>query len=213
VTILQAELRDQLRAARKAPAREPWREPTYADFAYYERALALDATLTHTGWIDLEATPAGILVYDKGIINIATDQRGYMETWEKALLLTIELEPVLHWARLYGTHVVVEAPLSRNVNRFESTLIAGLLVYLDRRRHHQKCHMISATHASAVLLGDAKTRSAERKPKIREAVTRLIPEAGMPGWNEHIRDAAAVGLTHLFDEKRRRMAQRGNPDE
>jgi len=74
-----------------------------------------------------------------------------------------------------------------------------MLVWLDWPR---ACHDISATHVSAVLLGDARVRSAERKVAIREAVIRLCPEAAGRRWNEHIRDALATGLTYLHDLKR-----------
>jgi hypothetical protein len=52
---------------------------------------------------------------------------------------------------------------------------------------------------SAVLLGDPKTKSEDRKAAIKEAVCRYIPEAAGRTWNEHTRDALSVGLTRLFD--------------
>jgi len=185
---------------RKQPAKgDPWHFPLLDDFAQGIQVLAFDATLSHTGWILFEVTPARILVRYAGIINPLTDLTGYRATWDKARHLKAGLDSVILQHGGGSVHRVVEAPSVGGGSRTESSLIAGMLVWLDWPR---ACHDISATHVSAVLLGDARVRSAERKVAIREAVIRLCPEATGRRWNEHIRDALATGLTYLHDLKR-----------
>jgi hypothetical protein len=192
--------RSQLQG-RKPPAKgDPWHFPVLDDFAQGVRVLAFDATLSHTGWILFEVSPRWIIVRYKGCINPVTELTGYRGTWEKARHLRAALDSVILQHGSADAHRVVEAPSVGGGSRTESSLIAGLLVYLDWPR---ATHDLSATHVSAVLLGDPRVRSAERKVRIREAVIRLCPQAAEHGWNEHIRDALATGLTYLYDLNRK----------
>ena len=68
-----------------------------------------------------------------------------------------------------------------------------------RRLNPGKCAVVSPTHVSAVLLGDPKIRSEQRKPAIKAAVARYVPETAGRDWNEHERDGLSVGLTRLYD--------------
>jgi hypothetical protein len=197
VSILD-DVRGELRE-RPAPHGEPWRFPVLGDFAPGVWVLAFDATLSHTGWVLFWVTPTRIMISYKGIINPVTGLTGYRATWDKARHLKAALDTVILQHGAGSVHRVVEAPSVGGGNRTESSLIAGLLVYLDWPRG---CHDISATHVSAVLLGDPRVRSAERKKLIRQAVIALCPAAAESGWNEHIRDALATGLTYLHDLKR-----------
>lgn len=190
---VRGELRERPKGA--GPA---WHFPLIEEFAWGVRVLAFDATLSHTGWVLFEVLGGRIIIRSKGIINPETSQTGYRATWDKARQLRGYLDGVVgHGAP--QVHRVVEAPSVGGGNRTESSLIAGLLIYLDWPR---VTHDVSATHVSAVLLGDPRVRSAERKKMIRSAVTALCPEAAQSGWNEHIRDALATGLTYLHDLKR-----------
>lgn len=196
------EVRGQLRE-RPKPAGEGWHFPLFADFAQDVLVLAFDASLSHTGWVLFEVVSGRVLIRDKGIINPVTDLTGYRSTWAKARHLRAALDTVLI---RYGTSRnggpvarVVEAPSVGGGSRTESSLIAGMLVYLDKP---SACHDVSATHVSAVLLGDPRVQSAARKKRIREAVIALCPDAAERGWNEHIRDALATGLTYLHDLRR-----------
>src|SRR5205823_1464066 len=101
-----------------------------------------------------------------------------------------------HWCATLPLDVVVEAPSVGGGSRTESSLIAGMLVWAELPGG---CPAISATHVSAVLLGDPRVRSAERKKRIRAAVIGYCPGAAGRDWNEHERDALATGLAHLWD--------------
>jgi hypothetical protein len=134
---------------RKQPAKgEPWRFPLLDDFAQGVQVLAFDATLSHTGWILFEVVPARILVRYAGIINPLTELTGYRATWDKARHLKAGLDSVILQHGGGGVHRVVEAPSVGGGSRTESSLIAGMLVWLDWPR---ACHDISATHVSAVV--------------------------------------------------------------
>lgn len=175
---------------------EPWRAPEPGDLAADCPVLTWDATLSHCGWAVIQARDWGIQVYARGCINPVTELTGYMGTWDKARQLRSEIETNL--IRFPDVHRVIEAPAVHG-SRTESSLIAGMLIWHDDPR---RTTVVSATHVSAVLLGDPKVRSSERKKRIREAVIRLVPEAAGRGWNEHQRDAVATGLTYLYDLRR-----------
>ncbi len=192
------DVRGQLRERPKHGGPE-WHFPLPEEFAWDVRVLAFDATLSHTGWVLFELLGGRVIVRARGIINPVTELTGYRATWDKARHLKAGLDTVILQHGGESVHRVVEAPSVGGGSRTESSLIAGLLIWLDWPR---ACHDISATHVSAVLLGDPRVRSAERKKAIREAMGLLCPESAERGWNEHIRDALATGLTYLHDLKR-----------
>lgn len=192
----RAALRTRARKA-EAAAPPPWSFPSPGDFRPNRYVLAFDATLTNCGWVFFAIILGQVMVIAKGTIRPKTAERGYLETWDKADQLRREVESVIaRWQRTDPRMLlVVEAPAVSG-NRTESSLIAGLLVWSGRSSW---CKAISATHVSAVLLGDPKIKSALRKKGIKEAVVRLFPPAAGRDWNEHERDALATGLVHLYD--------------
>lgn len=188
--------RERLRTRRRPVQPPPWRPPQLADFLPGRRVLAWDATLTNCAWTAFEVDSEGVQVHGRDTIRPRTRETGYLETWAKAAILSMRAAPVItrwHTCGSPPADLVVEAPAVRG-SRTESSLIAGMLIWMDR-----ECAVVSATHVSAVLLGDHKVRSDERKKLIRAEVIRLCPEAAGRDWNEHQRDALATGLTHLWD--------------
>lgn len=192
--------RARLKTRKKPKAAPPWRRPEPADFLAGQRVLAFDATLTNCGWAAIEVTDR-VIVRAKGTIRPVTDQAGYLGTWDKARMLQACLGEVISCS---GPEVqfVVEAPSVGGGSRTESSLIAGMFVWLADPSGPGACSVVSATHVSSVLLGDPRVRSAERKRRIREEVIRLVPGAAGRDYNEHVRDAIATGLTELYDLKR-----------
>lgn len=187
--------------AQKAEAAEPepWRFPELWEFRPNRYVLSFDATLTNCGWVVFAIILGEVTVIAKGTIRPKTDQKGYLETWDKADQLRSEIESLIaRWQRTDpDILIVVEGPSVKG-SRTESSLIAGMLVWCGRR---DRCAVVSATHVSAVLLGDARVKSAPRKKMIREAVIRLFPAAAT-GWNEHERDGLATGMVHLYDTRK-----------
>lgn len=193
------EAREQLRARKVVPAALPWAPPVLADFLPDRYVMAFDATLTNCGWVIFAVVLGRIMVLARGTIRPVTGETGYMATWDKARQLKYEIDLAIgRWTPPggYRCDIVVEAPAVKG-NRIESSLIAGLLVWMDR----PGCSVVSATHVSAVMLGEARMPSAERKKAVRRTVIRLCPEAVGRDWNEHERDALITGLTHLHDER------------
>lgn len=196
------ELRGQLQARRRRPALSVWHAPLIRHFRSHTRVQAFDATLSHTGWVVAERIEDKVLVHYRGTIHLTTNLTGYLSTWEKARLLRDRAREVLD---LYGAAAekVVEAPAVAG-NRLESSLIAGLLLWLETMEPTGLgCGQISAQHVSAVLCGNARMKSAERKKAVKEACAFYVPESAGRGWNEHERDALALALTHLHDQRRR----------
>lgn len=189
--------RAQLRARRTAPAKPPWRPPGISDFFPDMQVLAFDASLANVGWAMFIVRGGKVLIVAHGTIHPQQASDGYMGTWQRARDLKRGLREagLDGYMRYPGVLKAVEAPLVGGGHRKESSLIAGMTVWMDC----DECDVISATHVSAVLLGDPKIRSAERKAAIKAAVLRYVPEAQGRGWTEHERDALSVGLTRLWD--------------
>jgi hypothetical protein len=183
----------------EAAAPPPWEPLKAADFRQHRCVLSFDATLTNCGWVFFAVLLGRVTVIRKGTIKPKTAQVGYLATWDKAHQLRSEVDELVgRWRRNDPRcHVVVEAPSVGGGSRTESSLIAGMLVW----SRPGNCHVVSATHVSAVLLGDPKVRSAERKKRVKAEIGRLCPETAGRDWNEHERDALATGLVHLYDNK------------
>lgn len=193
------EIRSQLRARRAAPAAPPWHPPALEDFLPGRATIAFDASLLNTGWVVLRAWATGIEIFWHDTIRPKTEATGYMATWERARLLEEglwEAGLVVRWIRDPNVLMAVEAPSVGGGHRTESSLVAGLTVW---RQAPDKCERVSATHVSAVLLGDPRIKSEDRKQAIKLAVARYVPETAGRDWNEHERDALSVGLTRLYD--------------
>lgn len=193
------EARQRLRGRKTAPAPPPWQPPAWGDFLQHRVIAAFDASLVNTGWVIVRAWLRGFDVIGHGTIRPKTEAVGFMATWERARLLEEALGReglISACARNPGALMAVEAPSVGGGHRTESSLVAGLTVW---RQAPAKCAVVSATHVSAVLLGDSRVRSGERKKAIREAVARYVPDSAGHGWNEHERDALSVGLVRLFD--------------
>lgn len=193
------EARTRIRARRAAPAAPPWSPPVWSDFLPGTVIVAFDASLLNTGWVAIRAWLAGVDVIGHGTVRPKTSAVGYMATWERARLLEEGLRGdalVDAYVRSGDALMAVEAPSVGGGHRTESSLVAGLTVW---RMNPGKCVPVSATHVSAVLLGDPKIRSEERKGAVKLAVARYVPESAGRDWNEHERDALSVGLTRLYD--------------
>lgn len=188
----------------EAAAPPPWRFPDALDFLPNRYVLAFDATLTNCGWVFFCVCMGAVVVVEKGTFRPKTAEVGYLATWDKADQLGIQIRELIRRWRMADPRasIVVEAPSVGGGNRTESSLIAGLMVWAGRR---SECAVVSATHVSAVLLGDPKMKSAPRKKAVKEAVVRLYPAAAGRDWNEHERDSLATGLVHLYDIQQRRQ--------
>lgn len=182
----------------QAAVPEPWHFPDLSEFRRDQYVLAFDATLTNCGWVVFAVILGQVTVIDKGTVRPKTAEVGYLATWDKADRLRCEVESLIaRWQQVDSRMLlVVEAPSVGGGSRTESSLIAGMLVWSGRRA---ECAVVSATHVSAVLLGDPRMKSAPRKKAVKGAAGRLYPPSAGRDWNEHERDSLATGLVHLYD--------------
>jgi Holliday junction resolvasome RuvABC endonuclease subunit len=193
-------LETRLASSRRKIVKEAWEPPRRADFAPGQPVMAFDASLSNTGWVLLSVTYGGLFVHAKGTIRPQTELTGYRETWRKAVILRQSLDEMSHVA-IGASHIAAEAPMVAGGHRTESSLVAGLQVV--QWAAPRPVTDVGATHVSSVLLGSGRVPREERKAAIKAAVARYIPGSADRSWNEHERDAAAVGLTHLHDLARR----------
>jgi Holliday junction resolvasome RuvABC endonuclease subunit len=191
------DLRGRLAGRKKPAARNipPWEPPKLADFLPRTVVLAFDPSLSNLAWVVMAAREDQVHVVEKGTIRPETHLAGYMGVWDKARQADCELK------RLIGRqdsvrYIACEAPWIERIagSRTESTLIAGALVCINSPAP-RRFRAVSAQRASAVLAGNRR----HDKHEIRDAVARYIPGAAGRTWNEDQRDAAAVGLTCLWD--------------
>jgi hypothetical protein len=205
MTQLWAELRDQVMASRRAAHGALWTPPEGFDFRPC-RVLVFDPALSNTGWVKFRVSWLGrkaprFAVEERGTLRVKTDQPGYLGTYDKASRMRGLIQEVV-W-REQGYHlpydIAWEAPAVAG-RRLESSLIAGFLVYEAANRVGTA---VSANHASYQLTGNPS----HDKRAIAAAVARYVPESEGRTWNEHQRDALAIGLSFSLD------APEPDPDE
>lgn len=201
MTALMDELATQLKGKKsKKKAPRTWTLPILGDLQQNRTVLAFDASLSNVGWVLLWIVHGQVLVMAKGTIKPKTRLTGFLESWDKAEILLGELKDLAyHFAS--AEYIAVEAPSVGGGHRTESSLIAGLMVWLNSLSFKRRA--VVATHVSAVMLGNARIPTEHRKQAVREALARYIPGSEGRSWNEHERDAALIALTVLWDEANR----------
>lgn len=182
-----------------------WVRPTLEDFyAVPGQLLCFDQTLTSTGVAILRYDPDyGIGVDYTTVLSARTDLESHEGTYAKAKDIEELVGREIARFRLYSANprrIVYERPPVTGF-RTESSLLAG---YAVAKHGGDQASMVSNNHMKAVLLGPKpKSAPAWTKAHVKAAVETYVlpPEPGMP-WNEHTRDAVALGLTYLYDEKK-----------
>lgn len=203
VDILRARLKDQ--PTKRRLARNPYQPPVLDDFAL-GAVLALDQTLTKTGWAYVVRDLKGLHVPVGGLLvpDIDDRLRGFEGTYAKAaaleeLLISKVVIPHLFLAAKPPEAVVHEMPSVRG-HRTESSLLAGREV----RRvvgGRTMVMMINRRSAYATLVGSPDAEKAEGT----KTVNRLIPKERRKttSWNQDVHDAVILALKYLYEKKRR----------
>jgi Holliday junction resolvasome RuvABC endonuclease subunit len=159
--------------------------------------LSFDPSLSNTGWVEIVRLGPEVRVRCKGTLRPRTVSDGYLGTWEKYRILDTELNQLLTLFDLTarsGRRIVWEAPPVGPASRPESSLMAGCALW--QRFHHRKdSAVMSAQHASSVIVGNPRHDKAE----VKLAVARYVPESAGRTWNEHERDALLLAITELAD--------------
>jgi Holliday junction resolvasome RuvABC endonuclease subunit len=199
--VWEDQVRERLARREEKAARPQWEPPPISAFPQGAESICFDPSLSNTGWAWLCVLGDRVRVLAKGTVRSATGKTGYEGTYEKAHCIAKGLASVFANMPVRvddappRIRVSWEAPSVGGGHRTESSLIAGLLVREAALRAYVVMSVVQANRVSSVLAGNPK----HDKKEIAAAVARYIPESTERDWNEHIRDAAAVGLTDLLD--------------
>lgn len=203
------ELRARVTAAaltKGKPKRAPkkvWAAPKLEDFAN-GLVCAFDQTFTNTGWAILRKDDDWVQVLDKGTIREppVPGLKGFEDTLQRAEWMCERIKPIPEKALTYAKHdescvFVHEIPAVQGM-RIESSLLGALGVRqaVTALRDPYKRVAVGNQHMKAVML---PPEMRHEKRFITTAVNRYTDTRG---WNEHTRDALALGLTYLYDVKR-----------
>ena len=202
------EMRESVRekaAKGPRPSKKVWTPPDPARFRH-GRVLAFDQTLTNTGVALVVNDHAGLTVayadligpFDRG------DLRGFEETYSKAF----RCEQVIAWhvSTMMTTSIppdtIVHEMPSVQGYRTESSLMAG---YFVRRAAHHEARGVPVVAIQNQAMRTLLNHPHERYDKkfVKAAVESLIPKERrakphVHRWNEHVHDAVALALTHLY---------------
>lgn len=188
-------------AAGKKPEPAPeWTPPTLEDFATGLRVQAFDQTLMSTGYVQVEidewTDTVAVKVWAKDTFRPKKDPllRSFAEKFD----LQYQLRQKVKGTLTLTDRVVHEMPAVHGWET-ESSLLAGSAIW-DATLDLQDVRpvMVSKNHVGAVLCNDKDAK----KPQIKAALVRYLPEVAERSWNEHNRDALAIALTYLYDVKR-----------
>lgn len=177
-------LKKQVGALEGSPPRLVFRET---------RVLALDQSLANTGWVLLETGGDSVRVVFKGTLRPKSQSLSHEGTYEKAASLEAMLEQVaLKCLPLLSSDfvVVMERPSVRGY-RVESALMAGREVY---RMSHRLVGSDPVMVSNLTMRKTFGLKAKDPKAKVKEALVPYVPEVGGREWNEHMRDALALGL-------------------
>lgn len=155
--------------------------------------LTFDQSLTHTGWAVVDVYTQHVLACD--VINYKDSKllKGFELTFDKAARLEEALEPLItKWAPMVD-EILLEMPAVIGM-RTESSLMGAEKIYtVCRRQGLPKPTLISRQHAAAVVCKDGR---ADKKKTGAEVDKLILKRPDGARWNEHIRDAVLLALSH-----------------
>lgn len=203
---------DELRARVNAAAlkkgaaprkKKEWAAPTLADFAN-GLVCTFDQTFSNTGWVIFRKTDDEVDVIDHGTLREppVPDLKGFEDTLQRAewmceRILPIPLRAYQHEGASEEIVYVHEIPAVQG-HRIESSLLGALGVRqaVTALPVPRKRVAVGNQHMKSVLL------PVELRSEKRHVTAALNRYTNTRGWNEHTRDALALGLTYLYDVKR-----------
>ncbi len=183
--------------------KKAWEPPDPSRFRH-GLVLAFDQTLTNTGVALLRSDYGGLALEYAESVTVRSDLTSFEGTYDKADKMERGLAGLMSaLAGLGVTGIVHEMP-SVSGYRIESALIGGYLVRRLARTYARGVPMTAVSNRSMRTLLNAPDERDEKR-YVRQAVESLIPEEGRTGefirnWNEHVHDAAALALTHLYQK-------------
>ncbi len=163
--------------------------------------LAVDQTLTSSGWVLLQATGGAhprIEVIRTGMCKTNPDEsKGHESNLARGELMHRQFEVVIENNEPMG--VVHELPpAGGQMARPESSLLAALGLRIAAATYLTPIVMVGAQRAKNRLTNDAKAS----KQAVRAGVLWQLPNiTDFKPLNEHIYDAAALGLVAIEEGK------------
>jgi hypothetical protein len=177
------------------PVPSPWQPPAAEKLAEDIFVLAYDQSLSSSGWAALHRSGSLVCLEGHGTLHVKAELAGHAGTFQKAHRMRMLMEDIFFsWKPCHAGDSCVIAYEATPVagRRLESSLLGGFLVH---ELSGGTGIAVSPAHASKVLAGTPR----HDKNEIKLAVARYVPEVLNRGWDEHSRDALAVGLTVLWD--------------
>lgn len=157
------------------------------------RILAADPSLANFGWVVIDSAK-GLDPESRGCLQSAHALEGNEANLKRALELTDHLTNLL--ANIHVDVVVHEMPASRNtLQRPESALLASMALRVAAKANKRYVTMVSANRAKSVVAGYSRAD----KKRVRNCIRERYPHLISAGWNEHIYDAYAIGLTYIHE--------------
>jgi Holliday junction resolvasome RuvABC endonuclease subunit len=177
--------------AKKAPV---WRPVQPEDLAG-GNVLSFDQSLSSTGWVHLRATPGHVQIMDTGtLVNAGDPLKGSARVLDRFEELVQQLRSMQHLLR-DGILIVHESPPSAAMMRPESSLLAAAAV---RVALDVGVDMVQGQHVKKIVTGNGNAKKAE----VAKAVKAMTWIQGIDLLkNEHQRDALAIAVTFMIDEK------------
>lgn len=190
-------------AAGKRPEPKPvWRPPTLDDFVWDLSVQAYDQTLVNTGYVKFEITT----VDGVPLIRIRERQTfrpkpeiglgSFTEKFERKRLLSRMVSEVVD----PDSETAAETPAVAGWETESSLLAASAIYDVAMAAQGRRPVLVSRNHVCSVLCNDPRASKAD----VRKAISRYLPQVITRDWNEHTRDALAVGITYLYDLKKAR---------
>lgn len=158
--------------------------------------MALDQTLTNTGWVLLESGQGHVEVLRKGTIKCQTDFKSHESLYDKSEQLMYHLAILTDVIAPLTTHdfvVIFERPSVRGF-RIESSLMAGREVVRMCEAMGWQWEMVSNLTMKKFLGIKIK---GSKKSEVKDQLVKYVPDVSSREWNEHSRDALALGLTYI----------------
>lgn len=181
--------------------RTTWAAPTMEDFAY-GTVFAFDQTVSKTGYCLIKNGGLGhiqVFRHGKLVEPPIPDLVGFEDVLQRATWMAERIRAVIWEAQ--GLHpdlvVVHERPIVAG-HRIESSMLGALGVSLACSSLGIKRFMIASQHTYKVL---CPPEDRGVKPGITRAVARYFDHTGGRDWNQDSRDALALALTYLYDQK------------
>ena len=189
----------------KVPSWEPLTHDNAPERLAYGSVLSFDQTLTSCGIALVKHDDSGLRVSWTELIRPdARGEVGFLGTYTKALDLHEALLALDSATEVFDdAEVIVHEMPSTGGHRTESALLAGYIVRVLAAECLTPCTMVANASMRALLVPPDRRKDRSKAP-IREAVDALFADRGEGPWNEHVRDAVGLALTHL---KHRRTAE------